>query len=71
MSLLELQSSVKTLSRVEKLELVQFIVSDLAVEEGATILKNGGKYSIWSPYDAFEAADTLYNELKKENISYE
>ncbi len=71
MSLVELQSSVKILSRVEKLSLIQFIVSELAKEEGSTIFKNGGVYPIWSPYDAFEAADTLYNELKKEKISYE
>lgn len=71
MSLAELQSSVKTLSRFEKFRLIQFIVSELAIEEGDTILRSDGTYPIWSPHDAFEAADILYNELKKENISYE
>lgn len=71
MSLTEVQSSVKTLSRFEKLRLIQFIVSELSIEEGDTMLKNGETYPIWSPYNAFEAADTLYNELKKEKISYD
>ena len=59
MSLAELQSSVKTLSRFEKLRLIQFIVSELAIEEGDAILKSGGTYPIWSPYDAFEAAEYI------------
>jgi hypothetical protein len=70
MSGAELQSTVKRLSRVEKLKLIQFIVSELAKQEKTATLKNSETYPIWSPYDAFEAADTLYNELKKENIHY-
>ena len=71
MSFSELESTVKVLSRVEKLKLIQVIVSELAKEESTTMLKDGGTYSIWSPYDAFEAADILHDELEKEKIAHE
>jgi hypothetical protein len=71
MSYAELQSSVKELSKIEKLGLIQFIVSELAKEEGINLIKDRDIYPIWSPYEAFEASDILYEALKKEKIIYE
>jgi hypothetical protein len=71
MSYAEIQSSVRKLSRVEKLGLIQFIISELAKEEGINLIKDSDSYPIWSPFDAFEASDILYSELKKEKIYYE
>lgn len=71
MSYAELQSSVKQLSRVEKLGLIQFIASELAKEEGINLIKDRDAYPVWSPFDAFEASDILYEALKKEKITYE
>lgn len=71
MSYVELQSSVKKLSKAEKLGLIQFIVSELARDEGMNIIRDSDAYPVWSPYDAFEAVDVLYQELKKENIVYD
>ena len=42
---------------------MQFLVSELAQEE-SNLLKTGLAYSVWSPYDAVEAADTMLAVLK-------
>jgi hypothetical protein len=65
MGLLQLQSAVKTLSRSDKFRLVQFILYELAEEESSNLLKNGGEYPVWSPYNAHNAAETLLNELDR------
>ncbi len=59
----ELLDSLRTLSRGEKLHILQVLVSELAQEE-AQLLRSEGAYPIWSPYDAYEAADTLLTMLK-------
>jgi len=64
------EKTVKRLSRNDKFRLVQFILSDLAEEESAVILKNGEEYPVWSPYNAHEAAETLTNELNKHNSAF-
>lgn len=71
MSYAEIQLSIKKLSRREKLRLIQFIVSELANEEGINLIRDSDSYAVWSPFDAVEAADALYEELKKENIFYD
>jgi len=58
----ELLTTLRTLSRGEKLHILQVLVSELAQEE-AQLLRPGGIYPIWSPYDAYEAADTLLTML--------
>ena len=70
MVLTELQSEVKTLSRREKFLLIQFLITELADEERIT-LQDGADYPIWSPYDAVEAAETLFHELQKEKPAHE
>ena len=52
-----------TLPRADKLYLMQFLVSELAQEE-SDLLKQGLAYSVWSPYDAVEAADAMLAGLK-------
>jgi len=59
----ELLNSLRSLNRVEKLHVLQVLVSELAQEE-AHLLRPEGTYPIWSPYDAHEAADTLLKMLK-------
>lgn len=39
------------------LYIVQVLVSELAQQE-ADLIKPGQSYPVWSPYDAFEAANT-------------
>jgi hypothetical protein len=62
----ELQSAIKPLPRLEKLRLMQWMIADLAQEEAALMLQPGATYPVWSPYEALDAADTLWRELHKE-----
>lgn len=64
-SLAELLPDLKGLSRADRLRLLQVLVSDLAAEEGVPRLEAGAEYPVWSPYDAFEAADTLRDMLAR------
>jgi hypothetical protein len=56
-------SVLKTLPRAEKLRLIQFLVSDLATEEGLTPLEEGTTYQNWSPHDSHAAAHQLEQML--------
>jgi hypothetical protein len=54
----DLLTTLHDLDRVDKLFVMQFLVSELAQKEGA-LLRAGMEYPIWSPYDAHEAAVTM------------
>jgi len=71
MNLAELKFAVQKLSRTDKLNLIQFVASELADEECYAMPENGKKYPVRSPYDSSEASDILLNELKKKNIVIE
>ena len=70
MTIIELLPRVHALSKADKLCLMQFLVTELAQEEGINLLSADGEYPIWTPQHAFEAADTLLNALKEEQITY-
>jgi hypothetical protein len=70
MSFGELQSAIKSLPRLEKFQLMQWMMADLAQEEAALMLQPGAAYPVWSPYEAFDAADILWRELQKETTAY-
>ena len=63
MSLTELVPAVKTLPRADKLRLIQFLVIDLAQEEGVSLLAADAQYPVWTPLNAVEAAKTLSQML--------
>ena len=63
MLLTELFPAVKMLPRADKLRLMQFLVSDLAQDEGVPLLTADAEYPIWTPLHAFEAAETLLQML--------
>ncbi len=65
MSLPELLPSIQALSRGEKLRLAQLLIVDLARDEGVPLLEAGQSYAIWSPYDAYQAADALLAALEQ------
>ena len=46
------------LDRADKLRIMQFLVIELAKEEGS-LLKPDAQYPIWSPYNSYEAAGSL------------
>lgn len=63
MGITELLPILNKLSRAEKLKVMQFLASEFDREE-ANLLKPSMTYPIWSPYDAFEAADTMLKALE-------
>lgn len=68
MSLTELYPNVKELPRADKLRLMQFLVFELAQEEGISLLTAGAEYPVWTPINAFGAADTLMKLLESHKV---
>lgn len=65
MTVTELYPTVKMLPRAEKLRLMQFLVVDLAREDGIPLLAAGAEYPVWTPLNAFEAGDALFQLLQE------
>jgi hypothetical protein len=60
--LADLIPEAKSLSRVDKLRLIQFLAEDLANDDGGNIKANQS-YAVWSPDSAFTAADVMLKAL--------
>ena len=65
MTIEELLPTLHELSRADKLRAMQFLVQELAQEE-EVVLNPNATYAMWTPYNAFEAADTLLKILQAE-----
>jgi hypothetical protein len=68
---------VKKLDRAGKLQLMQSILNEIAEEDGVPITEienlaiiSDEDYPVWSPTDAYEAADTLLTLLKEDKLKY-
>ena len=59
----ELLSTLRGLNRADKLYVMQVLISYLAQQE-TDLIKPDLSYPVWSPYDAFEAADTMLKVLQ-------
>ena len=59
----ELLNTLQGLNRAEKLYIIQVLISELAQQE-TDLVKPGQSYPVWSPYDAFEAANTMLEVLQ-------
>jgi hypothetical protein len=66
--LVQLFPALRELKRVEKLYVIQFLVSALAQEETA-LIQPGVAYPVWSPYDAFDAAAVMLKALAEAKVS--
>ena len=64
MSFTELVPTIKQLPRADKLRLMQLLVVELAQEEGVPLLTAGTQYPVWTPLNAFGAAETLMQMLE-------
>jgi hypothetical protein len=62
MSLNEVLPEVRSLSRVDKIRLIQFLAQELEREEG--LIEPGRSYPVWSPDRAFTAAAALLQALE-------
>lgn len=65
MSLIELLPEVRTLSRLDKIRLIQYLARDLDQDEGG-LIEPGRSYPVWSPDRAFPAAVALLQALEDE-----
>jgi len=59
----ELISTLRELSRSDKLYIMQILIKELAQQE-MDLIKPDQAYPVWSPYDAVEAADTMLQVLQ-------
>jgi hypothetical protein len=66
MSITELLPVLQELPKADKLRLIQFLVFELAKDEGITLFEVGQSYPIWTPHHAFSAANTLLNALEED-----
>ncbi len=65
MVLSEILPEVRSLSRIEKIQLVQVLVQDLERDESG-LIEPGRSYPIWSPDSAFNAAEVMLQALADE-----
>jgi hypothetical protein len=61
-TLTEVLPEVQSLSRLDKIRLIQFLASELERDD-ATLIEAGQSYPIWSPDRAFTAAAALLEAL--------
>jgi hypothetical protein len=62
----QLLNELHKLNRTEKLQIVQILVNELTLEESAgKTTQQPTQYEVWSPYDAFEAANRLQAMLNE------
>ena len=67
----ELVEQLRRLNRVDKLQVIQLLATDLANEE-TNLIKEGKSYPVWSPYYAVEAANIMLEALNAEtSINHE
>ena len=69
MSLVDLLPKLQELSRADQLRVIEFLASELFKKETISLLEDGRTYEIWSPYDAFEAADVLGKMLEEDKVN--
>ena len=66
MQLNELLPTLETLPKADKLRAIQFLVFELAKDEEINLFESGQSYPVWTPHNAFSAADTLLNALQED-----
>ncbi len=70
MTINELLPTLRDLDRADKLRVMQFLVAELAKDEDALLVPEAS-YPVWSPYTAFDAANTLLAELAADTKKHE
>jgi len=63
MVLHDLMPTLRNLTRADKLQVIQALLSELAKEEGIQLV-SGAEYPVWSPVNATEAGETLLKMLE-------
>jgi hypothetical protein len=65
MSLVEILPEVQSLSRLDKLRLIQVLAQDLERNDDV-LIEPGRSYPVWSPDRAFTAAAALLQALEED-----
>ncbi|HKI36627.1 MAG TPA: hypothetical protein VKA46_32520 [Gemmataceae bacterium] len=70
MSLTDVLPEVQTLSRLDKIRLIQLLAQELERDEEG-LIEPGRSYPVWSPDRAFTAAAALLQALEDESGVFE
>lgn len=62
----EIKKTIQSLSRTEKLELIQLIATELLTDERRDHFKQGETHGVWSPHNEERAARQLAGLLQRE-----
>ena len=54
--------ALRALEQHEKLYIIQFLAAELNSER--LLIVPDGEYPVWSPYDSYEAAETMLQAIK-------
>jgi len=65
MSLTEVLPEVQTLSRLEKISLIEFLTQELERDKDS-LIEPGRSYPVWSPDRAYSAASKLLQVLDED-----
>lgn len=65
MSLAEMLPEVQSLSRLDKIRLIQFLARELERDDD-TLIEPGRSYPVWSPETAYPAAAALLQALEED-----
>jgi hypothetical protein len=70
MSYAELMPELQRLPRDDMLRVIQFLTSELTRQEGIELLlQDGESYPVWTPLEAYDAAQTLLDLLEKDRAT--
>jgi hypothetical protein len=69
MSIIDLLPTVRALSRLDRLRLIQIVVQELATDEAASLIEPNREYPVWSPYEADKAAAVMLQLLDVEKCA--
>jgi hypothetical protein len=68
LSLAEMLPEMRSLSRGDKIRLIQFLARELEQDE-STLIQSGQSYPVWSPDCDYSAAAALLQALDAEKVS--
>lgn len=66
MSLIEMLPNLQKLERADKMRAIQYLIVELAKEDGVSLLMPHVTYPVWTPLNSFKAADSLLKVLRDE-----
>jgi len=69
MTLSEMFPTIQSLTRTDKLRLIQLLAADVARADGIVLDMAEKTVPFWSPHDSFDGAATLLHVLGEDKVS--